>query len=137
MNKRIFFVYLFLLFIFFISLTRSQIYIPHPLTLQLPQGGVRNSCYARVIPDRARILFLTRPDGTTDLDQYTQAYYATEYDLAPSVVVAETTAPVNLDEYQWFIGYDMTAGWIQQLTSFYQLEVVQKCDQATVLRRIP
>ncbi len=123
-------------FIFLASLEISKINIPILFRRQFVEDKGAYQCYREVIPDHSHILFFSNPDGTLDFDKYMGDYYSTEYELVPRIVEAIKSGSVKMDQYQWFIGLNIPLGEIDAVVKQNHLEIIQNCDNGTVMKRV-
>jgi hypothetical protein len=95
------------------------------------------ACLSNTLPEDANILFFSQSDGSLDFTKYTEQYISAEYELVPRLLTASRNGPVNIEDYPWVIAFNLTAEELDSILKLNSLEIVQNCDQAVVLRRIP
>ena len=128
---------IFFLLLFFISIDNPLVYVGGILRripdLQMPANY---ACIARTVPQTARVLFLSNPDGTVNWNLYNIWIAKAQYQLVPRVLAYTESAPVDLQAYPWFLANGMNPQAIDQMARQNQLQVVQTCDKITVLKSV-
>ncbi len=136
MKNRVEISLLFLLFLFLISIDDPILHLGSLLKripkLDLPAQSV---CIRQVLPEDARILFFSQTDGTVNWNATNFVITRNLYNLVPRVVEYQEHSPVDMQEYKWFLAYRLEADALNQVVREYHLQVLQTCDNITVLGR--
>ena len=130
--------YLLLIVVFVSSLEVSKLNIPalFQRKLNLVENGVY-TCLSHALPEDALAIFFSKPDGTLDYARYGEQFGFTQYELVPRLLVAVRVAPMNLEEYTWYVAFSLPAEEMNTFKQQLSVEVVQSCDEYVVLKRIP
>ncbi|MDD1749131.1 MAG: hypothetical protein LUO89_04575 [Methanothrix sp.] len=136
MKNRVEISLLILLFVFFISIEDPILHLGYLLkkipTLEQPAESI---CIRQVLPEDARILFFSRTDGTVNWNATNFLISRSLYNLVPRMVEYREHSPVDMQEFKWFLAYDLEADAVDQIVREYHLQVLQTCNNMTVLGR--
>ena len=127
---------LFFLLLFFVSIGDPILRIGGIMRrVPLLEKQEQYRCMAGLIPENARVLYFSNPDGTLHWNTYNFQFTRIQYELVPRVIQYSDTGRVDLGAYQWFLTQGMEQGQLEEFTQQHQLRVLQTCAKVTVLAR--
>jgi hypothetical protein len=127
---------IFFLALFFISIDDPLIYVGG-IHRRIPdlRTPAQYGCIAGSMPDTARVLFLSNPDGALDWNTYNFLFTKSQYFLVPRVMTyTESGSTGILREFKWFLAANMDAQALDAMVRQNKLQIVKSCDKITVLK---
>ena len=136
MKNRVGIALLFLLFVFFVSIDDPMLHLGS-LLKRIPKldQPAESVCIRQVLPEDARILFFSRTDGTVNWNANNFVITRNLYNLAPRIVEYREHSPVDMQEFSWFLAYNLEGDATEQVAHEFHLQVLQTCGNIAVLGR--